>query len=181
MPWLKQRVSKDRILTAPNLISLLRIIISIMLPFAASHLDIALLRILVAAIFLSDFLDGFLARKLNSVSEFGAILDPFADRLAVISVSISLNIVGRLPLPVLMLLFLREAAVVIGFLVLKRYAGKEVQVLPEGKKIAALVYSLLVSTVFFESGFGFYAGWLAVLLYYSSLYFYLKSIYSSRT
>lgn len=176
----ESKSEKNRILTIPNFISMLRIVISIMLPFIVFQIDINLLRILVAAIFLSDFFDGYLARKLNSASKFGTLLDPFADRLSVFAISISLFLIDRLPLPVLILFFLREIGVLIGFLIVKRYTGREIRVLPEGKKVAALVYSLLVSLLFFEGKLGVYVGWLSVLLYYFSLYFYLKSIYSRK-
>jgi CDP-diacylglycerol--glycerol-3-phosphate 3-phosphatidyltransferase len=72
----------------PNLITLLRIglipvfIIIYYLPFANSHLFSA--SIFIAAC-VTDWLDGFLARKLSQTSPFGAFLDPVADKLLVSS------------------------------------------------------------------------------------------------
>ena len=70
----------------PNLLTLMRIvlipvfIIAFYLPFSWSHG-------LAAAIFalagFTDWLDGFLARKLKQMSPFGAFLDPVADKLLV--------------------------------------------------------------------------------------------------
>lgn len=51
------------------------------------HLDTDFSHVLAAILFalasLTDWLDGFLARKLNQASEFGAFLDPVADKLLV--------------------------------------------------------------------------------------------------
>jgi cardiolipin synthase (CMP-forming) len=45
----------------------------------------------------SDYLDGYLARKLNQASELGAILDPVADRLSILSTVIGLAARGVIP------------------------------------------------------------------------------------
>jgi len=70
----------------PNLLTLLRIVmipvfvVVFYLPFKYAHLLAA--GIFAAASF-TDWLDGYLARKLKMVSPFGAFLDPVADKLLV--------------------------------------------------------------------------------------------------
>lgn len=70
----------------PNLLTLLRIvlipvfIIIFYLPFKWAHLIAA---IIFAAASFTDWLDGYLARKLKMMSPFGAFLDPVADKLLV--------------------------------------------------------------------------------------------------
>ena len=46
-----------------------------------------LIIILVLCMYFSDLLDGFLARRLKQVSEFGKIIDPLADKISVILIS----------------------------------------------------------------------------------------------
>lgn len=70
----------------PNILTLLRIgiipifIIIFYLPFVWAHYFAALL---FAIACLTDWLDGFLARKLEQSSSFGAFFDPVADKLLV--------------------------------------------------------------------------------------------------
>lgn len=73
-------------MTIPNILTLLRII---MLPllFFVFYWDFPYHYVISTIIFtligLTDFLDGYLARKLNQLSPFGAFMDPVADKLAV--------------------------------------------------------------------------------------------------
>lgn len=73
---------------APNILTLLRIVaipvfIAIFyLPYAWAPAATVILFVLAA---LTDWLDGFLARRLNQSSPFGAFLDPVADKLMVAS------------------------------------------------------------------------------------------------
>jgi cardiolipin synthase len=64
----------------PNLLSLLRIVASFFLiPFVLKD-DLIFASVIFVAASISDFLDGYLARKFKTSSELGAALDPLADK-----------------------------------------------------------------------------------------------------
>lgn len=73
---------KGRILTIPNLLSAVRILL---IPaFMWAYLrqdDMRLTVILLGASGLTDVLDGFIARRFHMISDFGKALDPLADKL----------------------------------------------------------------------------------------------------
>lgn len=80
-------------MTLPNMLTLLRIA---MIPcfVVCFYLDFRFSAVLAAAVFgvaaLTDWLDGYLARRLDQSSRFGAFLDPVADKLMVAVVLIVL-------------------------------------------------------------------------------------------
>lgn len=57
---------------------------------------------------ITDFLDGFIARKKNIVTVFGSFLDPIADKFLVISALIMLQAMNRVHVLVVLILVLRE-------------------------------------------------------------------------
>lgn len=75
-------MSKDKIIKQiPNILTISRIVGSILLAFIAPVLGIGLTTACVAALALTDLFDGFLARKLNASSELGGKLDAISDKL----------------------------------------------------------------------------------------------------
>lgn len=59
----------------------------------------------------TDYVDGYIARKYSQVSDFGKFLDPLADKLLVISAMVILCEWGRMPAWALMIVLTREFAV----------------------------------------------------------------------
>ncbi|HEX6877462.1 MAG TPA: CDP-alcohol phosphatidyltransferase family protein [Nocardioidaceae bacterium] len=81
----------SRVLTIPNLLSIIRLAgvpVFLWLVLGPEEDGWALLVLLVSGI--TDWLDGYLARKLNQMSKLGQILDPVADRLYILAVVIGL-------------------------------------------------------------------------------------------
>ena len=69
----------------------------------------------VAAV--TDFLDGWLARRVHATSRWGALLDPIADRVFVLTVVCTFLFTGRLSTAAYFILLSRDIATAVGFLV----------------------------------------------------------------
>jgi cardiolipin synthase (CMP-forming) len=102
--------ASHRVLTIPNVISIIRLagvplFLWLILVPEADGLALAVLAISG----ISDYADGYLARKLNQTSKLGAILDPVADRLYILSTVIGLGIRDIIPWWVALILPARDA------------------------------------------------------------------------
>jgi len=115
-----------RFLTLSNILSLVRLFLSV--PFAVVVLDGSdqgrlwgAILMVVAAI--TDKLDGDFARKFHQTSEWGKILDPLADKIAVGTVIAVLFVVGDLPAWFLIIALGRDLVILSGGIYLKRRTG----------------------------------------------------------
>ena len=107
--------------TLPNLLSLFRVLIIPLLVYLLSYPDRDS-ALLAAGLFvfaaLTDYLDGYLARRTHSVSDVGKILDPLADKLMVGSALIMLAAMDRpnepsVPAWLVVVILARETAVTV--------------------------------------------------------------------
>ena len=95
-----------------------------------NNISLSIINSLIIIAGVSDFLDGFLARKLDTVSKLGSILDPLADKLFVIFVFIALYYKGKLPFTVLLIFLLKDLILIIGFLFLNKGDFNQVNIKP---------------------------------------------------
>ncbi len=77
------------LLTAPNLLSCFRFVAAPFLLWSAWHGNRITFLVLLAGVFLSDALDGFVARITNQITELGAILDSWADVITYLTIALS--------------------------------------------------------------------------------------------
>jgi len=63
---------------------------------------------------ISDLLDGFLARRFGWMTHFGGVLDPLADKLLLVSTSLTLAWLGYLPWWLVALMVLRDLLIISG-------------------------------------------------------------------
>jgi cardiolipin synthase (CMP-forming) len=105
---------KGNILSVPNALSLLRIILTPLIAYAIieNHQAVALGLMMVAG--LTDMLDGAIARYFNQRTLVGAYLDPLADKLMLISAIVALFINGKVPLFLFLAVIFRDVIIVIG-------------------------------------------------------------------
>ena len=131
-----------RVAAAPFLILLLKY----------GNYQLALVVFLVAGI--SDGLDGYIAKRFNVQSRFGAMLDPIADKILLVSCFAMLTLLGHLPFWLLVLVIFRDLLIVGGYLVMVMLK-ESVQMAPSVvSKFNTLCQILLVGLVL-----GQQAGW----------------------
>ena len=88
---------KDRILTLANAISISRIFLSIPLLLLLEANKLWLSFIIIILIVLTDFFDGYVARKADEITNFGKLIDPVADKICLMVVAIYLIGMYKLP------------------------------------------------------------------------------------
>lgn len=104
----------------PNILSTLRILmVGVFIYFFVKAQYLYCLITYIAA-FLTDLLDGFLARRNNWISNLGKVLDPLADKLMVLTALICFFTRGWLPLYMILIVIAKELIMIIGGAILFR-------------------------------------------------------------
>jgi cardiolipin synthase len=145
------------VVNVPNLLSFLRILlVPVFLWFLLEELFLAAIAVLAVA-GLTDFLDGFLARKLNQTTKLGKMLDPVADRLYIFATLLALSATGYVPWWLAGLVILRDVLMLISLPLLASVGYRSLPVHYLGKASTfALLYSfplLLMGKIFTEAAF----------------------------
>ena len=146
----------DRIVTLPNAITALRLAcvpLFVWLLFG-DHAQTAA-AILLAVLGATDWVDGFLARRLGQVSTVGKVLDPTADRILVATGVICVMVHGAVPLWLGLATIVREVLVSAAVLLLAALGAQRIDVLWVGK---AGTFGLMFAYPTFLLAHG-HAGW----------------------
>ena len=126
----------DRIFTVSNVISVARIPIAVAIIYVHWQ-DNQQINWLVGLLILlgiaSDYLDGFLARRLNQVSELGKALDPICDKIATAMLFLYVVWLGRIPVWFLGFMVVRDVVIALGSLWIKQRTGTMPMAINSGK------------------------------------------------
>ena len=137
----RQGADLERVWTIPNVLSFLRL--ASVPPFLWLWLndqrDLAVVLYAIGAS--TDFFDGYIARKTNSVTELGKVLDPLADRVFIVTLTVALIAAGVLPWWLAAVILVRDLAIVVAFPILERRGVERVAVNFTGKSATAALFS----------------------------------------
>jgi len=116
-----ETVVSDRVLTLPNALSVLRLVgVPVFLwAIVSGHDVIALVTLMLSGV--TDYLDGWIARRFRLVSRVGQLLDPLADRLYIATTLFGLAWREIIPWWLVVVLFSRELLLAVVLAVIKRY------------------------------------------------------------
>ena len=160
----------------PNKLTILRILlVPVFVAVILSHMKNAffIAALIFALASITDFLDGYIARKYNLVSDFGKLMDPLADKILVCAALITMVELQILPSWMVIIIISREFAVSI----LRAVAATSGKVIAASKGGKAKTVSQIVAIMMMLLGipFSIYAMWIAVILTVYSGYDYLYS------
>jgi len=140
-----------RVFTLSNLISFSRFLVAIPIIYLHIQNDYQYDTTIIVLIFyagISDYLDGLVARKTNTVSEVGKMIDPISDKLCAAALFIYTVWLGWVPLWFLVLNVFRDSFIMIGSSFIKIKYGKVAMSILSGK-IAVNVLALYWLAIFF--------------------------------
>jgi CDP-diacylglycerol--glycerol-3-phosphate 3-phosphatidyltransferase len=123
------KINLKEILLLPNLISSFRLLLFIPFLFLFNnYASIENVRtyilILIFVAFISDLLDGYIARRTNSISELGKIVDPLADKVLVALIIINLYLLNEIPVFYFWIVITRDICIFIGGIIVSQKIGK---------------------------------------------------------
>lgn len=102
-------------LTLPNFLTLLRVVAIPVVLTVLARGDYALAFILLVCAGITDVIDGAVARINDSHSDLGALLDPMADKLLLLSSFVVLGVAGHVPAWLVALVVMRDVILVGGY------------------------------------------------------------------
>ncbi len=133
---------QGRFFTMANILSLLRVPLTMLACFALAHENRLLTFVFMALAILSDALDGIVARATDTVSDWGKILDPLADKIAFVIFAVSLLLLKLVPFWMFAVLIIRDLLIFVGGLII--YRGKRPPSANIWGKLSTLFLSLFM-------------------------------------
>ena len=154
---LMKKVREENYLNLPNILSIVRILtapILIVLLLDPDKLLSLAAALVFALVCLTDWIDGYLARKWGLITAFGKFLDPLADKVLVTTAFVMLIPLGRVPAWMVALIIGREMAVT-GLRVVASDMGISIAASILGKYKTLLQIVALVPLIIHYPYFGF--------------------------
>jgi len=133
----------------PNLLSIIRIALAPFIFFAIRAGSLEILAILAVGAIITDYFDGFLARRMGIVTSAGKLLDPIADKLCVFSASLAATIYLEMPVLLFLAVVLRDLAIlIVGILIIRK--RRVIPISNQVGRIAAFVISAALIVFIFK-------------------------------
>lgn len=137
----------------PNILTVSRILLVPLFLYLVARDDYSSATVVFVAAGITDAVDGFIARTYGMRTELGANLDPFADKLLLMSAYVMLTAKGLIPLWLCVPVILRDVVILTGVIIL-RGAGRKVVISPTifGKMTTILQITTVVYALVFAGG-----------------------------
>ena len=176
---LKAYRAKDELWTPSNLISALRAVMTIPAGICIANGYLKTAAALCFLAFVTDVLDGYVARRTNDVTELGKVIDPVADKIYVGVVVLVMLLHGLLPLWFVLAVLLRDALIlIVGIWATRKFKVVLPSNYPGKAAVLVIALTLFMTLLGAESGLlGFMQG-LSLVLMLLSLFVYGQRLLS---
>lgn len=148
----------------PNLITLIRMILVAPIVVALLRDDLVMATVLFAAAAVSDGIDGFLARRFGWRSSLGSILDPLADKALLVTMFITLGLLGKLPRWLMAAAIARDVVILVGALAYRWRIGRLTAHPSAVSKLNTACQALFILALVAHAKFSLPPPWVATLL-----------------
>ncbi len=115
---------RGRVWTVSNGLSFLRLLLAVPTVAAMVSGEKTLAIVLFFTAAATDYLDGYVARLRNEISEFGRIIDPIADKAYVAAAVVAMLLLDIVPLWLLVVVLARDLLILIGGILVQRRTGE---------------------------------------------------------
>lgn len=139
-----KKITWKEVYSIPNILCYIRIILIPVFIYAyvnaKSENDYFIAAFIILLSGLTDFADGYIARRFNQVTELGKVIDPIADKLTQVAIVVALMFKIKWMIFLVVLLIIKEASMGINGLLLLRRGKKLDGALWFGKVSTAVFY-----------------------------------------
>lgn len=172
----KKVTVSGRMFTISNFISFSRVLIAFPVMYIHYRNDFTVNNYIYGLIgygIISDYLDGLVARKTNTISELGKMMDPISDKLAAGALFIYTVWLGWVPVWFLVFFIIRDVLILLGSSFIKLKYGKVAMSTLSGKITVNVLAAYWIAVFFFRE-----ATRMHELLLWASVIFMAYSLYS---
>jgi len=134
-----------KVWNVPNALSMFRVLLIIPLGIALWEQENVIAVLIGILTSITDNLDGYYARRLNQITEFGKIIDPVSDKLLVGVIVIILLIQERMPLWFALVIWGRDVLLMLGSL----WAAKKIGLVLPSNVLGKMTITVLGLTLMF--------------------------------
>lgn len=132
----------------PNMLTIVRLLLIPVYIAVFIMVDARMAFLVLVLAGATDVLDGYIARSRGLTTELGAMLDPLADKLMLITVILSFLLSGMIPWAAAVAFFIRDAGMIIGVAYFHFKGMKYVPANAMGKITTVMLYVAILMIVF---------------------------------
>jgi len=169
-------MNKKNLFSIPNIISCIRLLLLIPIFYLLSQKQMIFALIVILLSGLTDFLDGFIARKWNLQSDAGRIIDPVVDKISLVGLMLFLIISPHYIFPVwfFAIIAAREILVLLFSFLVIEHKHRVLESSIPGKISAFTIGVTLILFVLQFDPYMWIMAWLAIILTLYSTWIYYK-------